>query len=565
MTRAIERFRELVEFCGPRTISCLIAGTVLGVSTFVVELAFAFGLQSFLVTLGVTSADTLNLPPYLRFESVYGVVGLLVGIGLFRALFLGFQEYVKGYATEQYKDTQRARVLAWSFLSRHTSASEAVYLFSERVMTSSALVMLGQSVLFSTLVAVGLGLSLLKMSPLLTAIAAAGILALYLPLQRLSSSVGTLGKEVTDQNRNLLTHLLTTIKNLLFIRIYGIQSTELQSAHQRLDRGLQANLRYLRQHALIAALPQFVGVLLICVLMLAARQTRLEPGLTLSFCFLFTRLAGTLSVLVSQVGMMRYKRHEFSALWRWWKEVRPEVNTALGFEESRRAVSPEPFSSPVGFLVRGLTFSYPGRATTPVIRQLNLEVPPSKLLAIYGPSGVGKSTLLGLLLGELTPDSGSIAIVTEAREAPLQDIRQRLLASVGYVGPEPFLFEGDALRNLTYGLTHEPTDLELRAALSAAKCDFLGTDAASCRRVQITEQGQGLSAGQKQRLSLARALLRKPRLLVLDEATANLDRQTESEVIETIQALRASMTVIAVTHREAILQAADEVLELKPA
>ena len=139
----------------------------------------------------------------------------------------------------------------------------------------------------------------------------------------------------------------------------------------------------------------------------------------------------------------------------------------------------------------------------------------------------------------------------------------RLLANIGYVGPESFLIEGTIRSNLIYGLEREPSPAEIECALALADCSFIATLPDGLEH-PLTFLETGLSAGQKQRLSLARALLRNPRALILDEATSNLDLDTEKKLVETLQRLKGRVTLIVATHRTALLALADQHLNLGP-
>ncbi len=144
---------------------------------------------------------------------------------------------------------------------------------------------------------------------------------------------------------------------------------------------------------------------------------------------------------------------------------------------------------------------------------------------------------------------------------PLAEGAPRLMPLVGYVGAESFLIDGTVRENLLYGVHRTPGDAELADALRKAECGFID-DLPNRLEHRLTEQGAGLSSGQKQRLSLARAMLRRPGVLVLDEATANLDSATEEKLVDTLTELKGGMTIVAVTHRPALLRLADQVLTL---
>lgn len=129
------------------------------------------------------------------------------------------------------------------------------------------------------------------------------------------------------------------------------------------------------------------------------------------------------------------------------------------------------------------------------------------------------------------------------------------------MGAESFIVEGTIRDNLLYGLEHSPTSQEINSAIELAECSFIHELPKKLDH-PLTENGQGLSAGQKQRIALARALLRRPKALILDEATANLDSETEARLIQTLQRLKKNHTILAVTHRPALVEVADRTLEL---
>lgn len=218
-------------------------------------------------------------------------------------------------------------------------------------------------------------------------------------------------------------------------------------------------------------------------------------------------------------------------------------------------------NEPLGWNLNQVSYKYP-EGQGAILNGFNLKVAPGEFVVVVGKSGAGKSTLLNLLLGGILPDQGQIQALIDSREAiDLSQIRSSLLKTVGYVGPESFLIEGTIKENIFYGLDHEPTENELTEALRLAQCNFISNMPQGLNHF-ISEQGHGLSAGQKQRLSLARALLRKPKALFLDEATSNLDFETEAKLIQSFAGLKKKMTVIAVTHREAMTKLADQVIKL---
>lgn len=200
-----------------------------------------------------------------------------------------------------------------------------------------------------------------------------------------------------------------------------------------------------------------------------------------------------------------------------------------------------------------------GFGETPVLNHLTTTFAHGSLTAVTGPSGVGKTTLTNLLIGFYRPDSGQIFVgSSDLREVSLKGWRR----SIGYVPQEPVLIHDTIRVNVT--LADSSIDdqavvdaLELAGAKSIVNRLDDGLDSL------VGEGGSKLSAGQRQRILLARALVRQPRLLILDEATSGLDSDSEQKVIETLRRLQGKTTIVAVTHRNGIVEAADSVLELE--
>ena len=202
-----------------------------------------------------------------------------------------------------------------------------------------------------------------------------------------------------------------------------------------------------------------------------------------------------------------------------------------------------------------VTFSYPN--SSELFHNINLKISSGSQVGIIGMSGTGKSTLLMLITGILKPILGSILINQMPAEQYMEDPDVR----IGYVGVEPFLIKGSLKENLCYGVLRDISDKELLNTLNLVSLQDLAADKGLS--FEISEDQSGLSSGQKQRICLARAILNKPHLLILDEATANLDEQNERFVAEILNHLKGTCTTLIVSHRPGILAFADKVIEMK--
>ena len=218
--------------------------------------------------------------------------------------------------------------------------------------------------------------------------------------------------------------------------------------------------------------------------------------------------------------------------------------------EKTRAI----YESMTGFTAEKLTFSYDRE---PIMKDVSLTVPKGGLTVIVGPSGIGKSTLLKLLLGLYKPDSGTLVIDTPNGAIPVDRGTRSLFC---YAPQGNFLLSGTLRENLTY-TNPQATDAEIRQALYVSAMDEYVASLPQGLETVLMENGAGLSEGQAQRISLARAILSGAPVLLLDEVTSALDAVTEKIVLERICAL-PDKTCIAVTHRPAALKLAKRIIEV---
>lgn len=236
-----------------------------------------------------------------------------------------------------------------------------------------------------------------------------------------------------------------------------------------------------------------------------------------------------------------------------------DILAAEGYVAHAESIGHEPITgTPRALVLDDVEFTYPG-AAVPAVKDLNLTVPMGSHLALVGSSGAGKSTLVDLILGLLTPSSGTIRL----DEQDLTDVLAAWRSSVGYVPQDVVLFDGTIGQNvaLTWGEDYNRD----RAREALAKAQMLPTVEAreGGLDARVGERGLALSGGQRQRLGIARALYVDPLVLVMDEATSALDTATEEAVTSSIRALHGQVTVITVAHRLSTIRHADQVCFMK--
>jgi ATP-binding cassette subfamily B protein len=201
--------------------------------------------------------------------------------------------------------------------------------------------------------------------------------------------------------------------------------------------------------------------------------------------------------------------------------------------------------------LKNITFSYQGRH--PVIENLSLHIPAGKTIAIVGATGSGKSTLVKLLLRLYEVQDGTITLDgIDLRQLQLADLRQ----AIGLVSQDVFLFHGTVRENITYG-SFDVTLSEVEAAAEIAEAHEFICQLPQGYDTIIGERGQKLSGGQQQRLAIARAILKNPPVLILDEATSAVDNETEAAIQRSLEKITQNRTTIAIAHRLSTVRNAD--------
>jgi len=207
-------------------------------------------------------------------------------------------------------------------------------------------------------------------------------------------------------------------------------------------------------------------------------------------------------------------------------------------------------------IFRNLSFRYPSRPDEEVLSNINLTIPENQMVALVGSSGAGKSTIASLLLRLHEPTSGDIIFDNRnSRDFSLSSLRSQ----IALVPQDVFLFGGSILENISYG---KPTANEaeiLDAAAKANAMEFIDRFPDKLNTI-VGERGTQLSGGQRQRIAIARAVLKNPRILILDEATSSLDSESERLVQDALEKLMVGRTSIVIAHRLSTIRNADQIL-----
>ena len=206
---------------------------------------------------------------------------------------------------------------------------------------------------------------------------------------------------------------------------------------------------------------------------------------------------------------------------------------------------------------KNLTFSFPG-ATKPTLRHIDLKIPSGSSLAIVGPTGSGKTTLVNLIPRIYDAPRGSVLIDGRpVTDYPVADLRR----NIGFVPQETFLFSDTVRENIAFGVD-EASDEQVRAAAAGASIAGDVEEFPEKYQTIVGERGITLSGGQKQRSAIARAIIRDPRILILDDALASVDTQTEDKILGHLRSVMKGRTTILISHRVSTVRNADRIAVL---
>ena len=226
-------------------------------------------------------------------------------------------------------------------------------------------------------------------------------------------------------------------------------------------------------------------------------------------------------------------------------------------EKKNLVVKEIPFTKCIKF--ENLTFLYP-KTTSIILKNVNLEFPKGKLIGLQGASGSGKSTLVDLMLGLIKPTEGKISVDGNNINEYLKNWQKK----TSYVPQNVFLIDDEIKRNIAFGLNDKEIDLtKVENALRDSELFNYVNSLSEKLHTKVGERGIRLSGGQRQRIGLARALYNEPELLVLDETTSSLEKETESKIIKTILKLKNNITVILISHDTRLLSNCEIIFEIK--
>ena len=350
----------------------------------------------------------------------------------------------------------------------------------------------------------------------------------------------------------ILQHLQQGLGGAKDVKILGRESEFLDQHEKHLKESLRIN----RVYSVLQTMPRMymeiltiAGLAALVISMVLQKQsfTEIIPTLGLFAAAAF-RVMPSINRLLGALQTLIYSRAIIASVYADFK---------LDAPDETKLVTGIPFSEQLE--LRSVTFQYP-TASTPSLQQVSLVVRRGEAVGFVGPSGAGKSTLVDVILGLFAPTAGLVLVDGQDIQKNLRNWQNQ----IGYVPQSIYLTDDTLRRNVAFGLGDENIDENsVRNAIRLAQLEEFVSSLPENLDTVVGERGVRLSGGQRQRIGIARALYHNPSILVLDEATSSLDTPTEHGVMQAVQALQGSKTVIIVAHRLSTVEYCDRLYRIE--
>ena len=511
----------------------------IGINAVIPLLTFVLGIEN-------PATDTLSVLIRSFFEFIHVpfvpryLLAFIVILFIAKAFVTLILSYIQIYITTEYERVTRANLFSlvlsasWPYLLRQKLGNLETALMIDIPAAKSLLSKMTFTLTLFTSLLMYLAVAFSISAFVTLATLLLGIL-IFVSLRPLLDKVHAISRERAECYRDTQHHVTEHVGGLKTVKALGVEQYAIERGNSLFARikDLGVRISILQAIAMQAVSP--IGVIYIAAILALALKTPFISFAALpAILYLIYRIFTYVQQLQNNAQYM--------------SELAPHLDRAITYEESaaaylEKATGDERFRFERSLAFNAVGFSYEGGRQ--VLSGVSFEIRKGEMVGIVGPSGAGKTTCVDIMLRLLEPTEGALELDgRDARSVALPDWR----AHVGYVSQDLFLIQ-DTIRNNISFYDERMTESDIWEAAKMAHIDgFIK----SCPRgldTLVGERGIQLSAGERQRIVIARALARKPELLILDEATSSLDNESEAHIKRLIEELKGRVTIVAIAHR----------------
>ncbi len=535
--------KDLFSLLGNKIKFLLILSMPLGVIVGMVEILFAITLNDLLITSNLIEGK-------IRFNFVDSIYLIFI-VGLLRFFFVFLVQVNTNYIFELVNKQIREITIK----NNYNYNKEIGLINSQKLLnvisTKVAEFLHSCSGLsIQILIFIIIYLNLINDSFYLTSFITIAFLILSTPLIFVKKKISKYSSYFQDSLNKVTEKIFKDIRNLNFLRIIGSLKTEKDEILNKNNASLRPYKKYLISISFLNQTPQFIGIIIISLIIITNQKYLfIDQAMIVPFLYLILRCIISFGNIINEYGRIIFTKPFVENLVNIVKKEKKEKIINRSFQRTTDYDS-------LNLSVKNISIGY-----DKIIKsKISFNSKQGTFTLFSGNSGTGKTALLMTLIGILEKKNGEIFW----NELPIDKIDLNdFRKNISYCGTDPFLVEGSILDNLKYGLKKfDYNDQEINHVLDLCDCDFLKEKNVYNLNFHLDDEGSGLSSGQRQRISIARAILKNPVILILDEATVNIDEKTEYRILKNIRENYKTCTIFAISHRKSLENFADQVINL---